>query len=131
MRPGLLLSLVVLAACAFDVEPTGEVIGGGGGPGGGGSEPEVSFALDVLPLLQQECQLCHGGAGGLNLDSYEGLAAGGVSGPAVAPGDGANSLLVRRLNGSILPQMPLDAPPFTTPEIARIAQWIDEGALDN
>lgn len=124
-----LVPLLLLPACALDVEPGGGILGGGSG--GGGAEPELSFALDILPLFQQDCILCHGGAGGLNLDSYEGLIAGGVSGPAVIPGDGANSLLVRRLNGSVPPQMPLDAPPFTTPEIARVARWIDEGALDN
>ena len=124
-----LCALLLLAACSLDVEPSGGLAGGGSG--GGGTQPEISFALDILPLFQQDCQICHGGAGGLNLDNYEGVIAGGVSGPVVNPGDGANSLLVRRLDGSLPPVMPLDAPPFTTPEIERIAQWIDEGALDN
>jgi hypothetical protein len=122
---------VVLAGFAgcLDVSPSGGTLAGGGDPGGGG--PTVSFALDVLPLFQQDCILCHGGAGGLDLDSFEGLMAGGVSGPAVLPGDAANSFLVKRLEGTVLPRMPVDAPPLTPGEIETVRQWIDEGALDN
>jgi len=126
--------LLLAAACSLDVSPDGGLIqgnGNGNGNGNGGGEPEISFALDILPLFQQDCSLCHGGAGGLDLDTYEGLLAGGVSGEAVVAGDGADSLLVKRLDGSIPPQMPLDAPPFTGVEIDRIRLWIDQGAQDN
>lgn len=107
------------------------------GCGGGGSDPDppgsqaVSFALDVLPLFQQECTVCHGGAGGLFLDTYEGVIAGGDSGAIVVPGDPDASLLPQRLDGSIPPQMPLDGDPLSGPEIEIIRQWILEGALDN
>ncbi len=122
----LLLSL--LAACGLGVKPTGEIIGGGGGGGGGDT---VSFALDILPIFQQDCTICHGGAGGLNLDSFAGVIAGGVSGAIVLPGNAAQSLLPRRLDGTAPPVMPLDAPALTAPEVDRIRTWIDEGAQDN
>ena len=124
-----LCALLLLAACSLDVEPSGGLAGGGSG--GGGTQPEISFALDILPLFQQDCQICHGGAGGLNLDNYEGVIAGGVSGPVVNPGDGANSLLVRRPDGCLPPGMPRDGEHCTTTGIGPVAQWIDEGALDN
>lgn len=132
MRTALFLTLAALInACALDVEPTGEVTGGNGNGGGNGGGETVSFSLDILPILQQDCILCHGGAGGLDLESYEGLITGGNSGLVVIPGNADGSLLPRRLDGTVPPTMPLDAPALTSPEIERIRQWIREGALDN
>ena len=125
MKPALFATLL-LGTCQLDVAPAEGTVGGGNGGG-----PTVSFALDVLPLFQQDCILCHGGAGGLNLDSFEGLLAGGVSGAVVVPGDPAGSLLVRRLDGTAPPRMPLDSDPLTDPEIERVSRWIEEGAQDN
>jgi hypothetical protein len=96
---------------------------------GGGAT--VSFAFDVLPILVQDCVVCHGGAGGLTLDSYAAVMAGGGSGPAVVPGNPDGSLLVHRIEGTVPPQMPLNAAPLTALEIGRIRQWILEGALNN
>ena len=129
MKQAFLLPLL-LAACGFDVEPSGDVVGSGGG-GGGGTQPTVSFALDILPLFNQDCMLCHGGAGGLDLDSWDALMVGGISGAVVIPGFPEQSLLPRRLDGTFPPVMPLDAPTLTTAEIDRIKQWILEGALNN
>jgi hypothetical protein len=79
----------------------------------------------------QDCTICHGGSGGLTLTSYNGVIAGGNSGPVVVPGNPNNSLIVKRLEGTVMPQMPLGGSPLTAPEIARIRQWILEGALNN
>jgi cytochrome c len=118
-----LLLLLLLAACTSDPAPPDD---GGGGNGG----PTVSFALDIQPVLTQDCVICHGGAGGLFVDTYAGLMTGGSSGQVVIPGDPEQSL-VKRLEGTVTPRMPLDLPPLTTPEIDRIKQWILEGALNN
>jgi len=129
MRPALVL-LLVIAAC--DVHGEGIIpnpAGGGGGGGGGGST--VSFALDIQPIFNQDCIICHGGAGGLSLDSWQGVMAGGDSGAVVIPGNPDDSLLPRRLDGTKPPTMPLDAPALPTPEIDRIRQWILEGAQNN
>jgi hypothetical protein len=91
----------------------------------------VSYEFDIQPLFTSECIHCHGGAGGLDLQDYEGLMAGGNSGAVVVAGDPDASLLIDRLDGTILPTMPADGPPLTGPEIGRIEQWILEGALDN
>ncbi|MGH7163400.1 MAG: c-type cytochrome domain-containing protein, partial [Planctomycetota bacterium] len=78
----LLLASALLSTCGLDVSP-------GGAAGGTGTPPgaTVFFSFDVLPVFQQDCIHCHGGAGGLNLESYEGLTAGGFSGPVVVPFD--------------------------------------------
>lgn len=124
MRAPLLLS-AILSTCGLDVRPPD------GAPGGGGPLPEASFALDVLPIFEEACTICHGGAGGLALESYEALSLGGNSGPAVVPFDPDASLLVRRIEGTLPPRMPLDGPPLTAAEVERIRTWIAEGAQDN
>jgi hypothetical protein len=96
-----------------------------------GAGATVSFAFDVLPIFVQDCIVCHGGSGGLTLDSHAAVMAGGGSGPVVAAGDPDGSLLVQRIEGTVPPRMPLNAAPLTAPEIGRIRQWILEGALNN
>jgi hypothetical protein len=121
-----LLLLLLFAACSSDPAPP-EDDGDDGGNGG----PTVSYALDIQPILTQDCMLCHGGAGGLTVDSHAELMAGGNSGPVVIPGDPDGSRLIERLEGTVPPTMPLGLPPLTLAEIDRIRQWILEGALNN
>ena len=114
----------------LDVTPEGDTPAAP--PGGGGPPTTVSFRLDVLPLLDgfsMVCSGCHGGSGGLSLDSYSAVLVGGVSGPAVIPGDGAGSLLIVRLVNGTMPPAGNDG--LSSNEIGRIKIWIDEGALDN
>ena len=94
---------------------------------------EVSFAIDVAPLLLKECSGCHGqrdAAANLRMTSLETLLEGGGSGPPVTPGKGAASLLVRKLRGKEIEgqRMPLNKQPLPDDVIARIERWIDEGA---
>ena len=101
------------------------------------SEPAatVRFARDIAPIFQQRCVKCHAGAGaprGLRLDTYEHVMKGGDFRPVVVPGDPEGSELVRRIRGDSTPRMPFDGPPFLSDEeIAKIVQWIKEGAPDN
>src|SRR5690348_9928946 len=83
----------------------------------GGEEPEDSasfFEAKVRPVLAETCFRCHGGektSGGLRVDSRRSLLEGGDSGPAIAPGDAEESLLVqavRRTHESL--RMPPDKP---------------------
>lgn len=97
-----------------------------------GSET-VSFALDVAPILIDNCSGCHLDAqqirGGLNVTTFAGLLRGGDNGRALAPGRGADSLLVRKLCGMADGQrMPLGRPALPTDVIDTIVKWIDEGA---
>jgi hypothetical protein len=98
---------------------------------GGAQSPEAVFEKSVRPLLISKCSGCHAGAapaGGLSLDSRAALLKGGGRGPAVVPGNAAESLLlraVRHSEGNL--RMP-PGPKLTDAEILPIAQWIDAGA---
>ena len=67
-------------------------------------------------------------SGGLNLETYDGLMAGGRTGAAIVPGHGKESLIVQHLTGEVLPQMPNGLPPLPDSDIATIRLWIDQGA---
>ncbi|HEY6548741.1 MAG TPA: PSD1 and planctomycete cytochrome C domain-containing protein, partial [Vicinamibacteria bacterium] len=76
--------------------------------------------------------MCHNALlaqAGLRLDSREAALKGGLSGPALVPGDGQASLLVKRLlgtEGGI--RMPQNMEPWPSERIALVRRWIDEGA---
>ncbi len=93
----------------------------------------VSFAADVAPLLVESCKGCHINAmrasGGLNMDTFAQLLRGGDSGDIVIPGNGEESLLVKKLRGSMGLKMPAGGrPAFSDDSIKLISTWIDEGA---
>ena len=95
--------------------------------------PEVSLRDDVRPIFMvQGCLSCHGGSGGLFLDSRAAILAGGGRGPGVVPGRSAESNVVKALRGQGLPLMPQGAPEsIPEAQILTIADWIDQGARDN
>lgn len=95
-------------------------------------DKRIDFRLEVEPLLIRSCRQCHGlekAAGQLRLDNRAALLRGGVSGEAIAPGRGRESLLVKRVlgeGGQV--RMPMGGDPLTPVEISRLTRWIDEGA---
>ena len=97
----------------------------------GTAQIEVFYGAQVQPVFQARCVDCHGGNGGLFLGSYDQLLVGGNSGPAVLPGDGANSLIIRKLRGQSGSRMPLDRNPLADSTIALIESWINQGAHNN
>jgi mono/diheme cytochrome c family protein len=90
----------------------------------------VTWTNTFGPLFAQNCVVCHGGSSGLSLDTYDNAVKGGGRGPAITPGDGKGSLLVRALRGAVpgLPRMPLSRPPLPGDVIDGISAWIDAGA---
>jgi len=92
----------------------------------------VDFVRDIQPILEKHCYKCHGSTRArarLRLNSAESILRGGASGPAVTPGKGEDSLVVRRLLGADFEdQMPLDADPLPPAAIALVRAWIDQGA---
>lgn len=91
----------------------------------------VSFANDVMPIIQSRCINCHGGERvekGLNLSSYADLMAGSENGPVVEPGDPANSLLVKLVANQ---KMPKRGPKLTPPQVQIISDWVAAGAPNN
>ena len=83
----------------------------------------VDFAKEVQPVLAQRCMSCHSGASaqaGLKAHTRDELLRGGVSGPAIVPGKGSESLLVKKLEGTQGMRMPPSGPPLTAETIAKI-----------
>jgi cytochrome c553 len=91
------------------------------------------FEKKIRPTLINECYKCHSATseklkGNLQLDTRDGMLTGGDSGPAVVPGDPANSLLlnaIRRVDKDTA------MPPKKTlgkDVIADFTQWIQLGA---
>ena len=94
-------------------------------------KPTSDKATQILPMLEV-CTGCHGSGGGLSLTSYTNLMIGGNSGAVVIPNNGSESLLVKKLLGTISgDRMPQNGPYFQDATINLIVTWIDEGALDN
>ena len=127
------LLILVLAACSgqsSEKSPTATQ------PEAAASTPpaaagEVSFSADVLPIFEENCTRCHGSSrqnGGLRLDSYPALMAGGTDGAVVVPNDAAGSRLVELISSG---EMPKNAADLAAAEIALIRDWIDAGTRDN
>jgi mono/diheme cytochrome c family protein len=94
------------------------------------STPSAASALtwdnSIGAVFQAKCGTCHGAAAtaGLNLSTYADAMKGGNSGPAIVPGDSANSLLVQKQQAGGHPGQ------LTPDEIAQVIEWIDAGALE-
>lgn len=93
---------------------------------------KLDFEHDLRPILKARCTPCHFGnqaEGGLTLDSFEGLMAGGASGPAVALRKPDDSLIIHRILGSGgLPRMPMGFQPLSAKEFETIREWIRQGS---
>ncbi len=109
---------------------------------------EVSFANDVLPILEANCVECHDIAAegvatsGLNLRDYDGVMQGTRSGLAAVPNSSESSALYLVVAHQSDPQIQMpphhsdasaegSGPALNENEIKTIKDWIDQGALDN
>lgn len=100
---------------------------------------DVSFNLDVLPILQNHCVKCHNPEGpgyqasGLDLRSYKSLMGGTAHGKIIVPGNPLTSNLMVLIEGradrSI--RMPHNEQPLIKQQIEIIRDWIKQGARDN
>ncbi len=108
----------------------------------------VSFANDVLPILEANCVDCHDIAAegvatsGLNLRDYDGVMQGTRVGLVVAPNSSESSALYLVIAHQTDPQIQMPKhhhdtlaegtdPSLTENEIKTFQNWIDQGALDN
>jgi hypothetical protein len=100
-------------------------------PAQASSPQSVSFAKDILPVLESACLPCHGASmqqAQLDLRTREGALAGGAHGPAIVPGNAEQSRFFRRVAGLETPAMPMDGRPLTPAQLAAVKAWIDQGA---
>ena len=100
-------------------EPTAEPIS---------EDTALTFTDAIEPIFALRCISCHGPNNplqDLNLTDYQSVLNGGVSGPAVSPGDPENSLVVIKMTG--------DEPHFaqlSPEELDLVVRWIAEGATE-
>ncbi len=88
---------------------------------------QVDYDSQIQPIFNSKCTQCHGNSAGLNLSSYENIMQGSNNGDVIIPYDYANSELWQRINSG---QMPLNNDDLTSADVDLVAQWIDEGALE-
>src|SRR6187551_2428884 len=94
------------------------------------------FESKIRPVLVKHCYECHSvesgkSKGGLQLDTKQGIRAGGDTGPGVVPGDPAKSLLLTAIKHTD-PDLEMPPKKAKLPDavIADIEAWIKAGATD-
>ena len=89
------------------------------------------FKKQVRTILADRCLKCHGGKrteGEFELVDRAGMLKGGSAGPAIIPGRGKDSLLIKLVNHQKEPKMPHKTAKMPEAEIAALTNWIDLGA---
>lgn len=103
-------------------------------------EKAISYKHDISPILQTHCLKCHNPQGegyktsGLNMESYQTLMSGTKFGPIIEPGNAVGSTLVRVINAKTDPAIAMPHGGMhllSEQERTRIANWINQGAMDN
>ena len=87
----------------------------------------------VDTILQDKCIACHNHTtrkGDLNLEDFAALMNGGKRGVPVVAGKASESLLVKFIEGTMQPRMPL-GDQLSVEEIKVIRDWIDAGAKND
>lgn len=98
---------------------------------------DVSYELDVKPILESRCVSCHrpGGEGyktsGLDLSTYEGLMAGTKHGPIIVPGEPMVSNLNVLVEGRAQVRMPHNQRPLLSEQTQILSKWVKQGAQNN
>lgn len=94
---------------------------------------KIDFARDIQPIFQGNCESCHGSKEAmsqLRLDNKSLAMKGGLSGPAILPGNSNDSRLMHRILGMDgEARMPFGGVPLKPEQIERIRTWIDQGAV--
>ncbi len=93
----------------------------------------ADFKRDIEPILSAKCHSCHGAKdnrNGLRLDLRRSALGGGDTGPAIIPGNSAESLLIRYVTGENDEKiiMPQKGERLSRSEIQLLRTWIDQGA---
>jgi len=90
----------------------------------------IDYSTQIQPIFNSNCINCHSGSDaeeGLNLTSYNNVMNGSESGDVIIPYDHANSLLWQYITYGYMPPGNND---LENEQVDIIAQWINEGALD-
>lgn len=96
----------------------------------GGNEPAAElpdFKTKVLPILDAKCIRCHSAkrrGGKLDVQTVEAMLAGGVSGPAIKPGNATKSLLIELIHYNEMPPKK-EEPRISKEELELLRVWIN------
>jgi hypothetical protein len=85
------------------------------------------FQRDVLPIFEAKCLRCHGEKkrdGKLDMRTLDALLKGGVTSPAIKPGNAQKSLLIELLHYSEMPPKK-ETPRVTKEELELLRKWIN------
>ena len=92
----------------------------------------INYLTQIKPLLAEKCYSCHGALkqeSELRLETVDLMRSGGDSGPAIKPGNPADSLLLQRISSRDDDQMPPhgEGSPLKPDQIRLLEKWIDQG----
>ncbi len=100
-----------------------------------GAHEKLSPRKILVTTINVKCLLCHGRRrqeGGLDLRTRAAALKGGVSGPAIVPGDPDRSFMIQRITAEEMPpeehQARLSYRPVTSAELQELRRWISAGA---
>ncbi len=96
--------------------------------------PKITYDEHAKPILQQRCSSCHSSnrkEGDLDVTNYTNLMVGGGSGEVISPGSTAESYLYKLITHEDSPEMPPSGTKIPEAEIKKLADWINQGALEN
>ena len=85
------------------------------------------FQRDVLPIFEAKCLRCHGEKkrdGKLDMRTLDTLLKGGVTSPAIKPGNAQKSLLIELLHYNEMPPKK-ESPRVTKEELELLRKWIN------
>lgn len=109
--------LFILGSCTYNVEE--ELF-----PVNNCNTIDITYSLDVEPIIQSNCYVCHDSAsrlGGITLEGYDNLKAFVDNGRLIG--------VINHQSG--FSPMPKGAAKLPDCDIAAIEQWVAEGAKDN
>ncbi|MCX6145116.1 MAG: hypothetical protein NTZ35_18085 [Ignavibacteriales bacterium] len=95
---------------------------------------DVSFKNQIVPyFINYGCDGCHGGNGGLDVQTVAQLLRGGIHGPAVVAGKADSSIIIKKLSSSppFGDRMPRGGPYMADSTIQILKTWINQGAKNN
>lgn len=95
---------------------------------------KVTFDDNIQPIFRQHCLACHdagGQSGGLALESFADVMAGGASGEIVDAGAGGDSRLYKLMAHVDKPIMPPGQDKLPDETLQLVKAWIDGGLLEN
>ena len=113
----LIAGIFLIGNCYYDVEE--ELY-----PNPDCQTADVSYSQDVLPIIQNNCYSCHNAVsrnGNVVLEGYSNLKSYANSGALLG--------VIKHQDG--YPAMPQNQPQLVECQIAKIEQWITDGAPDN